>query len=59
VAERIYAISATGEVVALAASDKFEVVGRSQLGEPSRSTPAIALDRMFLRSESHLTAVGR
>ncbi len=59
VAEHIYCVSATGEVVVLDASDKFKVAGRSSLGEPSRATPAVAGGRMFLRTESHLLAVGQ
>ncbi len=59
VAERIYGISTDGEVVSLAASDKFKLLGRSPLGETCRSSPAVAGGRMFLRTESHLFAVGQ
>jgi outer membrane protein assembly factor BamB len=59
VGERVYCISNEGEVVALAAGDKFELLGRTPLGETSRATPAVAGGRMFLRTESYLTAVGR
>jgi outer membrane protein assembly factor BamB len=58
VGERLYCISAEGDVVTLAASDRFELLGRSPLGETSRATPAVAGGRMFLRTESHLIAVG-
>ncbi len=58
VADKVYCISAEGDVVALAASKDYQLLGRSRLGEPSRSTPAVAGGRMFLRTESHLTAVG-
>jgi len=59
VGDRIYGVSAEGEVVTLAASDKFEVLGRSPLGESTRATPAVAGGRMFLRTESHMLAVGK
>ena len=59
VADKVYCISAEGDVVALAASKEFRLLGRSRLDEGSRSTPAVAGGRMFLRTESHLTAVGR
>lgn len=59
VADRIYGVSADGEVVTLTASDTFKVLGRSSLGESTRATPAVAGGRMFLRTESHLTAVGK
>ncbi|MEX0678492.1 MAG: PQQ-binding-like beta-propeller repeat protein [Pirellulales bacterium] len=59
VGDRVYCISAEGEVVALAASDRFKLLGRCPLGETSRATPAVADGRMFLRTESHLVAVGK
>ncbi len=59
VGDCIYCIADDGDVVAVAASEDFEVLGRSPLGETSRTTPAVANGRMFLRSESHLTAVGK
>ncbi len=55
----IYCLSAEGECVAIAASKEFEILGRSPLGETSRSTPAVADGRMFLRSQSQLVAVGK
>ena len=58
VAQRIYGVSLEGEVVALAASSEYKLLGRSSLGETTRATPAVAVGRMFLRTESHLLAVG-
>jgi outer membrane protein assembly factor BamB len=57
-AGRLYAISEDGEVVAIAAGRKFEVISRTPLGEASRSTPAVAGGRLFLRTASHLMALG-
>ncbi len=59
VADCIYCMSNDGEAVAVAASDAFQLLGRSPLGEISRSTPAVAGGRMLLRTESHLIAVGK
>ncbi len=59
VGEYVYCIDVDGNVVSVAAKDTFELGGRSPLGETSRSTPAVAGGRMYLRSESHLTAVGQ
>jgi outer membrane protein assembly factor BamB len=59
VADHIYGVAADGEVVCLAASAEFHVLGRSSLGEPSRATPAVAGERMFLRGDSRLVAVGK
>lgn len=55
--DKIYCISHDGEVVSIAATDKFAVLGRTPLNETSRSTPAIAGGRMYLRTESHLVCV--
>lgn len=54
---KLFCISLDGEVVALAAADKFEVLGRTPLNETSGSTPAIVGDRMYVRTESHLLCV--
>ena len=55
---KVYCIAEDGEVVVLAASDKFEELGRTELGEDSRSTPAIANGTMFLRTYSKLFSLG-
>jgi outer membrane protein assembly factor BamB len=54
----VYCIADNGDVVSVGASETFELAGRSSLGETTRSTPAVAGGRMYLRSESHLVAVG-
>ncbi|MEX2119033.1 MAG: PQQ-binding-like beta-propeller repeat protein [Pirellulales bacterium] len=56
--DRLYAIAENGTVVVLAAGEKFELLGRNPLGEDSRSTPAVAGGRMYLRTLSHLISVG-
>lgn len=58
VGDHIFCVSAEGDVVCLAAADKYKLLGRSSLGEASRASPAVAGGRMFLRTESHLFAVG-
>jgi outer membrane protein assembly factor BamB len=55
---RLFGISTSGEVVVISASDKFEVLARNALNELSRSTPAIANGRMYLRTVGHLLSVG-
>ncbi len=57
--DKVYCISEDGELVVLAASDKYALLGRSPLGEESRSTPAVSGGRMFLRTYSHLISVGK
>ena len=58
-ADHIFGVATDGEVVCLAASTEFAVLGRSSLGEPSRATHAVAGERMFFRSDSRLVAVGK
>lgn len=58
VADRIYCMSRKGEMVVLAAADKFKLLARFSLEEPSHSTPAIADGVMYLRTFSHLMAIG-
>jgi len=58
VGQRIFCISDEGEVVVLAATKRYEVLARNPLGEPSRATPAVAGNRMYLRTYSHLISVG-
>ena len=55
---RLYCIAKNGEVVVLAAADKFEVLARVPLGEPSFATPAVAGGVMYLRTRSHLFSLG-
>jgi outer membrane protein assembly factor BamB len=56
--DRLYAISEAGEVVVVAAADRFELLGRTALGEESKSTPAVAGGRLYLRTESRLFSLG-
>ncbi len=58
VGDRLYAISLDGEVVVLAASENYELLGRNPLGESSRATPAVAGGVMYLRTYSHLVSIG-
>jgi len=43
----------------IAAADKYELLGRVSLGEPSYTTPAIAGGRMYLRGRGHLFSLGK
>jgi len=58
VADRLYGISREGEVVVLAAAREFQVLARIDLEDRSNSTPAIADGVMYLRTASHLMAIG-
>jgi outer membrane protein assembly factor BamB len=58
VSGKLYCISTKGEVVVLAAADKYELFARNGLGEPSQATPAVSGGRMYLRTYSHLISIG-
>jgi outer membrane protein assembly factor BamB len=55
---RLFCVSTSGEVVVLEASDKFNVLHRYPLNELCHTTPAVALGRMFVRTEKHLFSIG-
>ena len=55
---RIYAVSTSGEMVVVKAAETFEVMGRSQLGELTHTTPAVAGGKMYIRTLKHLVSVG-
>ena len=55
---RLFCVSTTGDVVVLEASDNFKVLHRYPLHELCHSTPAVALGRMFVRTEKHLVSLG-
>ena len=59
VAGRLYNVSKKGEVVVLAADDKFQPLGRAALGEPSYATPAVSGGVLYLRTISHLFSLGK
>jgi outer membrane protein assembly factor BamB len=58
VGDRLYSISNSGEMVVLAAAERFEELARIDLDEPSHSTPAVAGGVMYLRTLSHLMSLG-
>ena len=58
VGDRLYCISLKGEMVVLAAGDEFKLLARIDLAEPSNSTPSLADGVMYLRTHSHLMALG-
>lgn len=55
---RLFCISTEGRVVVLAASGTFQQLAVNDLEEPTHSTPAVADNRLYLRTLGHLTSVG-
>jgi outer membrane protein assembly factor BamB len=58
IGERIFCASKQGDMVVLAADRQFKVLARNPLGEPCHATPAIAHNRMYVRTETTLLCVG-
>jgi outer membrane protein assembly factor BamB len=58
IGERIFCASKQGEMIVLAADRQFKVLARNPLGEPCHATPAIAHNRMYVRTETALLCVG-
>ena len=56
--ERLYCIAANGDVVVIKAGPAYELLAVNPLGEQSHATAAVAGERMYLRTYSHLFAVG-
>ena len=56
--DTLYCVSKRGEVIAVAAADEFKLLGKTDLGEKSDATPAVAGGRMYLRTYGHLICVG-
>ena len=55
---KLWAMSNKGELVVIAAEKTFKVLGRHDLGEITNATPAFGEKTLYLRTLSHLTAVG-
>jgi outer membrane protein assembly factor BamB len=57
VGDRLYCVSREGTMVVLAAADKYQLLARFELGEPTQTTPAVANNRMYLRLSARLMAL--
>jgi outer membrane protein assembly factor BamB len=55
---RLFAVSAPGELVVIPATDQFKVLHRYDLGELCHTTPAVARESLFIRTENHLWCFG-
>ena len=56
---RLYNVTRRGDLVVLAADEKFRLIQRFPLGEGSYATPALSGGRMFVRTFSHLLSIGK
>lgn len=55
---RLYCITREGDAVVVKAAAKYELLGVNSLGEKSDATPAVADEKMYLRTVSHLMRLG-
>jgi len=58
-AGRVYTTCESGEVLVLRAGRRYEVMGKSEIGDPVLATPAIAGCLLLVRGLTHLHAFGR
>jgi outer membrane protein assembly factor BamB len=54
----LYCVTIEGEVVALEAGPTYKLLAVNPLGEKSHATPAVGGGRLYLRTVSHLIALG-
>jgi outer membrane protein assembly factor BamB len=55
---KMYCVDVDGVVNIVAASDDYELIGKVDLAETCRSTPAVADGVMYIRTYSHLYSLG-
>jgi outer membrane protein assembly factor BamB len=58
IGDRIFGASRQGDVIVLSASPKYQLLARNSLGDPCIATPAVAHDRLYVRTESSLLCIG-
>ena len=56
---RLYNMSTRGDLIVIAAANRFQAIARIPLGEGSNATPAVSGGRMYLRTFTHLISVGK
>jgi outer membrane protein assembly factor BamB len=57
IGDTIYCVTRKGDVVILKAGDTFQLLGRNPLGEACQTTPAVANNRLYVRTVSALVCV--
>jgi outer membrane protein assembly factor BamB len=56
---KIYAISEDGVVYVFEAAPSFKLLAKNTLGEPVSASPAVANNRLFIRTKTHLLCIGK
>ena len=55
----IYCIDSNGKMIVMRGDGKFEILAENNLDQRCNATPAIANDRMYIRTYTHLIAVAK
>jgi outer membrane protein assembly factor BamB len=55
---KLYLATVKGEMLVLAAADKYELLARNPLGEGTYATPAVVGGRLIVRTFTHLISIG-
>jgi outer membrane protein assembly factor BamB len=55
---RLFCVSTSGELVVVDGGDTFKVLHRYPLSETCHSSPAVAMDQLFVRTENHIWSFG-
>lgn len=58
IGDRIFCTSVDGDVVVLAADKEYQLLARNPLGELCQSTPAVANNRLYVRTDLSLMCIG-
>lgn len=56
---KVYVLTETGKVFVYAAADKFDLLGKNDMGEGVIATPAVADGKLFIRGHKHLFCIGQ
>ncbi|MGI9429959.1 MAG: hypothetical protein ACR2NM_14960, partial [Bythopirellula sp.] len=55
--DKLYGMSKDGRAIVIAADRNFALLGITDLGEPTKATPAVHQGKMYLRTESSLACL--
>ena len=56
--DKVYCLDEEGVLHCLSASAEYKALGKTDFGEPTRATPAVAGGKMYVRTESQLFCLG-
>jgi outer membrane protein assembly factor BamB len=56
---KVYALTESGDVYVFRAAPKFELLGKSTMGETVIATPAVSQGRLLIRGSEHLFCIGK